>query len=113
MYSDQRSDIFSNGVILAELLLSKNIFAGVDAAESRQKIVDEPIPHFRNENDYIDLRLDAILQKALARNLDVRYESAERFMKDMEYHMYHKGYGPTNETLATYMRELFPEQAPA
>ena len=111
--TDQRSDIFSNGVILAELLLGKNIFAGADAAESRQKIVDEPIPHFRNENDYIDLRLDAILQKALARNLDVRYESAERFMKDMEYHMYHKGYGPTNETLATYMRELFPEQAPA
>ena len=43
-------------------------------------------------NNYID-RLDAILQKALARNLDVRYDSAERFMKDMEYHMYHKGTG--------------------
>ena len=93
---DQRSDIFSNGVILAELLLGKNMFAGADAAESRQKITDMPIPQFRNENDYIDLRLDAILQKALTHDLEIRYDSAEQLMKDLEYHMYHKGYGPTN-----------------
>ena len=111
--TDQRSDIFSNGVILAELLLGKNMFAGSDAAESRQKITDLPIPQFRDENDYIDLRLDAILQKALTHDLEIRYDSAERLMKDLEYHMYHKGYGPTNETLAKYMKELLPDQVPA
>jgi serine/threonine-protein kinase len=111
--TDQRSDIFSNGVILAELLLGKNMFAGSDAAESRQKITDMPIPQFRNENDYIDLRLDAILQKALTHDLEIRYDSAERLMKDLEYHMYHKGYGPTNETLAKYMKELLPDKVPA
>jgi len=56
--TDQRSDIFSNGVILAELLLGKNMFAGSDASESRQKIIDLPIPQFREENEYIDLRLN-------------------------------------------------------
>ena len=56
--SDQRSDIFSNGVILAELLLGKNMFAGSDASESRQKIIDLPIPQFREENEYIDLCLN-------------------------------------------------------
>ena len=111
--TDQRSDIFSNGVILAELLLGQNMFAGSDAAESRQKIIDLPIPQFRNENEYIDLRLDAILQKALAHDLEIRYDSAERLMKDLEYHMYHKGYGPTNETLAKYMKELLPDKVPA
>ena len=34
-------------------------------------------------------------------------------MKDLEYHMYHKGYGPTNETLSKYMKELFPDKVPA
>ncbi|MBQ94613.1 MAG: serine/threonine protein kinase [Actinobacteria bacterium] len=111
--TDQRSDIFSNGIILAELLLGQNMFAGADAAESRQRITDLPIPQFRNESDYIDLRLDAILQKALAHDLEVRYSSAERLMKDLEYHMYHKGYGPTNETLAKFMKELLPERAPS
>jgi|GEM_PF-2660089 len=55
---DQRSDIFSNGVILAELLHGKNMFAGSDASESRQKIIDLPIPQFREENEYIDLCLN-------------------------------------------------------
>jgi serine/threonine-protein kinase len=111
--TDQRSDIFSNGIILAELLLGQNMFAGADAAESRQRITDLPIPQFRNESDYIDLRLDAILQKTLAHDLEVRYNSAERLMKDLEYHMYHKGYGPTNETLAKFMKELLPDRAPS
>ncbi len=111
--TDQRSDIFSNGVILAELLLGQNMFAGSGAAESRQKIIDLPMPQFRNENEYIDLRLDAILQKALAHDLEIRYNSAERLMKDLEYHMYHNGCGPTKETFAKYMKELFPDKVPA
>ena len=108
--TDQRSDIFSTGVILAELLLGQNMFAGADAAESRQRITDLPIPQFRSESEHIDLRLDAILQKTLVRDLDARYDGAEKLMKALEYHMYHKGYGPTNETLAKYMKELFPDR---
>ena len=34
------------------------MFAGSDVAESRQKIIDLPMPQFRNENEYIDLRLN-------------------------------------------------------
>ncbi len=60
--TDQRSDIFSNGVVLAELLLGKNMFAGSDVSESRQKIIDLPMPQFREESEYIDLCLDAISQ---------------------------------------------------
>ena len=110
--TDQRSDIFSTGVILAELLLGQNMFAGRDAAESRQRIIDLPIPQFRSEREYIDLRLDAILQKTMVRDLDARYDAAEKLMKALEYHMYHKGYGPTNETLAKYMKELLPDHVP-
>ncbi|MDB6056753.1 MAG: Serine/threonine protein kinase, partial [Verrucomicrobiales bacterium] len=28
---------------------------------------------------------------------------------DLEYYIYHKGYGPTNETLGKFIRELFGE----
>ena len=89
------------------------MFAGSDVSESRQKIIDLPMPQFREENEYIDLCLDAISQKALARDLEIRYDSAERLIKDLEYHMYHKAYGPTNEILARYMRELLPDKVPA
>ena len=89
------------------------MFARSDVSGSRQKIIDLPMPQFREENEYIDLCLDAISQNALARDLEIRYDSAERLIKDLEYHMYHKGYGPTNETLSKYMKELFPDKVPA
>ena len=111
--TNQRSDIFSNGVILAELLLGENMFAGSDVSELRQKIIDLPMPQFREENEYIDFCLDAIPQKALAHDFEIRYDSAERLIKDLEYQMYHKGYGPTNEILARYMRGLLPDKVPA
>ena len=34
-------------------------------------------------------------------------------MYDLEYYIYHEGYGPTNETLGKFIRELFGQEAPA
>jgi len=33
-------------------------------------------------------------------------------MYDLEYYIYHSGYGPTNETLGKFIRELFGQTAP-
>jgi hypothetical protein len=46
--------------------------------------------------------------KALERNPEHRYQDAGRMGYDLEYFMYHKGYGPTIVTLEKYMRKLFP-----
>ena len=46
--TDKRSDLFSAGVVLAHLLLGKNIFKGATAEESRQRIMTMPIPDFRH-----------------------------------------------------------------
>src|SRR4051812_47155291 len=45
--TDKRSDLFSAGVVLAHLLLGKNIFKGPTAEESRQRILTLPVPDFR------------------------------------------------------------------
>jgi hypothetical protein len=34
-------------------------------------------------------------------------------MHDLEYYIYHSGYGPTNETLGKFIRELFGLTPPA
>ena len=34
-------------------------------------------------------------------------------MNDLEYYIYHGGYGPTNETLGKFIRELFGQEASA
>src|SRR4051812_49294442 len=105
--TDKRSDLFSAGVVLAHLLLGKNIFKGPTAEESRQRIMNMPIPDFRELDNRIDDRLNDILHRAFARDLDKRYATADQLLYDLEHYIYHTGYGPTNETLGRMMRELF------
>jgi serine/threonine-protein kinase len=105
--TDKRSDIFSAGVVLTHLLLGKNIFKAGSSEESRQLIMNMPLPDFRKLDDRIDNRLNEILYRALARELAKRYATADELLYDLEHYIYHTGYGPTNETLGKYIRELF------
>ena len=105
--TDKRSDIFSVGVVLAHLLLGKNVFKGATPDESRKRIMNIPIPDFRELEKRIDDRLNEILHRCLARDINARYGAAEDLLYDLEHYIYHSGYGPTNETLGKLMREIF------
>lgn len=105
--TDKRSDIFSAGVVLGHLLLGNNIFKARTTEESRNRILKMEIPDFRKLDGRIDDRLNEIMHRALSRKLDQRYPNADELLYDLEHYIYHKGYGPTNETLGRFMRELF------
>jgi serine/threonine protein kinase len=108
--TDKRSDIFSAGVVLGHLLLGHNVFKGENAEQSRDRVMKMAIPDFRNLDRRIDERLNEILHRALARKVDERYPNADELLYDLEHYIYHKGYGPTNETLGRFIRELFGQQ---
>ncbi|MEI8289031.1 MAG: serine/threonine-protein kinase [Verrucomicrobiota bacterium] len=108
--TDKRSDIFSAGVVLANLLLGRNIFKGTTAEDSRNRIMNQPVPDFRALDPRIDDRLNDILHHCLARDLHHRYATADQLLTELEYYIYHGGYGPTNETLGKYIRELFGQE---
>src|SRR5215475_9272426 len=111
--TDKRSDLFSAGVVLAHLVLGRNVFKGNSAEESRNHMMTMPIPDFRTLDQRVDDRLNEILQRALARELDKRYPTADELLYDLEHYIYHSGYGPTNETMGKYIRELFGQMLPA
>jgi len=108
--TDKRSDLFSAGVVLANLILGYNIFKGATAEESRQRVLKHSIPDFRTLDNRVDERLNNILQRCLSRDLNKRFASADDLMYELEYYIYHGGYGPTNETLGKFIRELFGQQ---
>ena len=110
--TDKRSDIFSAGVVLGHLLLGRNIFKGPTAEESRQRIMTMPIPDFRTLDERIDDPLNEILQRCLTRDLAQRYTTADELMTALEYYIYKGGYGPTNETIGKFIRELFGQSVP-
>ncbi len=105
--TDRRSDLFSCGVVLAHLLLGHNVFKGPTPEKSRERIMTLPIPDFRVPDPRIDERLNQILHRTLVRELPQRYPSADELLYELEHYIYHSGYGPTNETLGKFIRELF------
>lgn len=107
--TDRRSDIFSLAIVTMELLTGENIFgASEETTVILQNVCQKPIPKPRDINPDIPEAFEKILLKALERNIQKRYQDAGKMGYDLEYFMYHKGYGPTIVTLEKYMRQLFP-----
>ena len=105
--TDARADLFPLGIVLTELLLGRNIFRSADRAQSRRNILNLPIPTFGTLRPDIDARLEAIIQRALTRDRDQRFQSALEMLTELEMYIYGHGYGPTNEKLAVYLKNLF------
>ncbi len=111
--TDARADLFPLGIVLTELLLGKNIFHSPDHLQTRRNILTMPIPQFGQLRRDIDARLEAIIQRALMRDRDKRYQTAYEMLTDLELYLYSDRYGPTNEKLGVYLRELMSHPTPA
>lgn len=112
--TDKRSDLFSAGIVLSQLLTGRNIFKAITPEDSRQRVMTATIPNFvefgAQHGIEIPVRLNEILQRALSRDLSARYQTADEMLFELEHFIYHKGYGPTNETLGKFIRELFKDE---
>lgn len=105
--TDSRSDLFSLGIVLTEVLLGKNVFRSVNRLDSRRNVLSMPVPNFGGLRADIDPKLEAIIQRALNRDPEKRYQSAYEMMTDLELYLYSDRYGPTNEKLAIYLSEFY------
>jgi eukaryotic-like serine/threonine-protein kinase len=110
--TDARADLFPLGIVLTELLVGRNIFRSADRAQSRRNILSMVIPQFSSLRTEIEPRLEAIIQRALIRDRDKRYQSAAAMLTDLELYLYSDRYGPTNEKLGVYLKDLFGVRDP-
>ncbi len=80
---DGRSDIFSSGVLLYELLTFELPFKGADAASTFVKILrEEPLPLSHHLREFPP-SLQTALSRALAKNVNERFQTAEEFGFDL------------------------------
>jgi len=107
--TDARSDLFSLGAVMFELLTGKKLFASRSARTTLRNVQEKQVPTPRELNPEIPDGVVDILLKALDRDLDRRYQTAGEMAYDLEYQIYHKGYGPTIVTLEKHIRGLFPK----
>jgi len=73
---DHRTDIFSLGIVLYEMLTGKLPFNGTTSTAMALQIVQASAPRPSSVNRALPVELDAIVTKMLAKSLDQRYESA-------------------------------------
>src|SRR5215472_3609357 len=74
---DGRSDIFSTGVVLYELITGSVPWTGESDFQVLAKIVNEPYPPLSNYLASYPEALDRVLSRALAKDLTSRYQTAE------------------------------------
>jgi serine/threonine-protein kinase len=106
--SDRRSDVFSVGVMLWQLLTRRHVWAGMnDLAVMQQLAHRTPIAPARTIVPDIPARLDAICCKALAVSPADRYQTAAEMEDALEEFLAGESVGTTNRALAKFMGESF------
>jgi Tol biopolymer transport system component len=82
---DPRSDIFSFGAILYEMLSGKRAFHGDTPADTMSAILKEEPPELNETNRNVSPALERIVQHCLEKNPESRFHSASDIAFDLEH----------------------------
>lgn len=81
---DHRSDIYSLGITLYELLALRPAFDGSNRQKLLTQIALDDPPRLRKVNRFVPRELETIIHKAIAKRPDDRYLTAQDFAEDLK-----------------------------
>ena len=105
---DHRSDVFSTGILLYELVTGQRMFKG-DTMEILAKVRECSFEPPESVHDLPE-QVYGILNKALAKDPDRRYQSCDEMLADLEQCMDDLAMRPRASGLSRIMRTLFKEE---
>jgi serine/threonine protein kinase len=105
---DARTDVFSAGIILHEMLTTEKLFRGDTEFALMEKVRKAEVPPPSNFNRRVTPELDAISLKALARDVADRYQNAAALAADLDALI--AGYRFDPKELRQFMRQLFRKE---
>jgi serine/threonine protein kinase len=105
---DARTDVFSAGIILHEMLTTEKLFRGDTEFALMEKVRKAEVPAPSDFNRRVTAELDAICLKALSRDVADRYQSAAQLAAALDALI--SGYRFDPKELRQFMRQLFRKE---
>jgi len=103
---DRRSDIFSAGILLYEMITARPMYAG-DTVQVLKKAINAEYTPPEEVVPNLPSKVYEILNRALAKNPEKRYQSCGEMVTDIEDCIYQLKYRPNAKMLSQYMISLF------
>ncbi len=107
---DRRSDIFSTGIVLYELLTNERLFVGESDFSTLEKVRNVEILPPSTYNRKIPEELERIVLKALAKDVDDRYQNAIDLHDELQAFVYTAGEFYSRKDLAAWMKRTFVKE---
>ncbi len=107
---DPRSDLFALGVCLWEMLTGKRLFVGDSDFETLNNVLRAEVPPPSELNAEVPKELDAIVLKALARDVEARHKDVGAFVNELNRWFFSAVPDPDAVALNGYMHELFDDE---
>ena len=107
---DRRTDVFALGVIAHELMTGRRLFKKPSPYETYQAVIECKIAPPSRHNVEIDPALDPIIMRALCKDKEQRYPTAEAFGDAVLGYLHHRGKGSGPGDVARFFDTSFAQE---
>ena len=107
---DHRTDIFSLGIVLWELLALERLFLSNNELNTLRKIRDCQIPSLKKIDPNIPSELERIANKALTKDRNLRYQSAAEFHRDLNRFLNRQYPDFASQDFSTFIKQLYSKE---
>lgn len=114
--TDHRSDLYSLGIVMYEMLAGENPFIGPTDEKTPnltsvilRKTIRGAFKKPREINPELGPEVERIILKAMEKDVSLRYQTAADMGFDIERCISKSGFKPGESTMAAYLREICPD----
>lgn len=104
---DRRSDIFALGTMLYECLTGERLFQGETDFSTLEKVRNVDVQNPRAINPAIPEEIERVIMKALAKDVDDRYQWCSEMLADLQKYLMGQDVVFTAKSLSGWLKDVF------